>query len=115
MTSESLLISLESSLSLLRRTGGARNDTEGPVFDPDRGRVRNSSLPRGNCLYHKRLGPRIVHTSHMPAIRFDNPPPEPLASAPGFLLSWHGQRTAYLFSRALEPVGLLPRHFGILN
>jgi len=51
----------------------------------------------------------------MPAIRFDNPPPEPLASAPGFLLSWHGQRTAYLFSRALEPVGLLPRHFGILN
>jgi DNA-binding MarR family transcriptional regulator len=51
----------------------------------------------------------------MPAIRFDNPPPEPLASAPGFLLSWHGQRTAYLFARALEPLGLLPRHFGILN
>src|SRR5919201_1288509 len=25
---------------------------------------------------------------------FDNPPPEPLASAPGFLLSWNGQRTA---------------------
>jgi MarR family transcriptional regulator, lower aerobic nicotinate degradation pathway regulator len=51
----------------------------------------------------------------MPAMRFDNPPPEPLASAPGFLLSWHGQRTAYLFTRALEPLGLQPRHFGILN
>jgi len=48
-------------------------------------------------------------------MRFDNPPPEPLASAPGFLLSWHGQRTAYLFGLALEPLGLLPRHFGILN
>jgi DNA-binding MarR family transcriptional regulator len=51
----------------------------------------------------------------MPAIRFDNPPPEPLASAPGFLLSWNGQRTAHLFAEALEPIGLLPRHFGILN
>jgi DNA-binding MarR family transcriptional regulator len=48
-------------------------------------------------------------------MRFDNPPPEPLASAPGFLLSWHGQRTAYLFAEALEPLGLLPRQFGILN
>jgi MarR family transcriptional regulator, lower aerobic nicotinate degradation pathway regulator len=48
-------------------------------------------------------------------LRFDNPPPEPLASAPGFLLSWHGQRTAALFSEALEPLGLHPRHFGVMN
>jgi DNA-binding MarR family transcriptional regulator len=46
---------------------------------------------------------------------FENPPPEPLASAPGFLLSWHGQRTASLFNEALEPLGLQPRHFGVMN
>jgi MarR family transcriptional regulator, lower aerobic nicotinate degradation pathway regulator len=49
------------------------------------------------------------------AMAFDNPPPEPLASAPGFLLSWNGQRTASLFKRTLEPLGLHPRHFGVLN
>src|SRR5919197_127592 len=48
-------------------------------------------------------------------MRFDNPPPEPLASAPGFLLSWHGQRTASTFTRALEPLGFHPRHFGVMN
>jgi DNA-binding MarR family transcriptional regulator len=48
-------------------------------------------------------------------MRFDNPPPEPLASATGFLLSWHGQRTASRFVRALEPLGFHPRHFGVMN
>lgn len=48
-------------------------------------------------------------------MRFDVPPPEPLASAPGFLLSWNGQRTAYLFATALEPLGLRPPHFGLLT
>jgi DNA-binding MarR family transcriptional regulator len=48
-------------------------------------------------------------------MRFDRPPPEPLASAPGFLLSWNGQRTAALFARALEPLGLRPPHFGVMR
>ncbi|MGH2925326.1 MAG: MarR family winged helix-turn-helix transcriptional regulator [Solirubrobacterales bacterium] len=48
-------------------------------------------------------------------MRFDRPPPEPLASAPGFLLSWNGQRTAHLFAEALEPLALRPQHFGILT
>jgi DNA-binding MarR family transcriptional regulator len=48
-------------------------------------------------------------------MRFDQPPPEPLASAPGFLLSWNGQRTAHLFAEALEPLGLRPPHFGVLT
>ena len=39
-------------------------------------------------------------------MRFDRPPPEPLASAPGFLLSWNGQRTAHTFAEALKPLGL---------
>src|SRR3954451_9052919 len=45
-------------------------------------------------------------------MRFDRPPPEPLASAPGFLLSWNGRRTATMFAQALEPLGLRPPHFG---
>ncbi len=48
-------------------------------------------------------------------MRFDRPPPEPLASAPGFLLSWNGQRTAYRFAEALRPLGLRPHHFGVLT
>jgi DNA-binding MarR family transcriptional regulator len=48
-------------------------------------------------------------------MRFDNPPPEPLASATGFLLSWNGQRTAALFAEALQPLGLRPPHFGLLT
>ena len=48
-------------------------------------------------------------------MRFDRPPPEPLASAPGFLLSWNGQRTAHLFAEALRPLGLRPHHFGVLT
>jgi MarR family transcriptional regulator, lower aerobic nicotinate degradation pathway regulator len=48
-------------------------------------------------------------------MRFDRPPPEPLASAPGFLLSWNGRRTATLFAEALEPLGLRPPHFGVLR
>jgi DNA-binding MarR family transcriptional regulator len=48
-------------------------------------------------------------------MRFDQPPPEPLASAPGFLLSWNGQRSAYRFAAALEPLGLRPPHFGVLT
>jgi DNA-binding MarR family transcriptional regulator len=48
-------------------------------------------------------------------MRFDPPPPEPLASAPGFLLSWNGQRIAHKFAAALEPLGLRPHHFGVLT
>jgi DNA-binding MarR family transcriptional regulator len=48
-------------------------------------------------------------------MRFDAPPPEPLASALGFLLSWNGQRTAHGFAEALHPLGLRPPHFGVLN
>jgi DNA-binding MarR family transcriptional regulator len=46
---------------------------------------------------------------------FDSPPPEPLASAPGFLLSWNGRRTSHLFAKALEPLGLRPPHFGVMQ
>ena len=46
---------------------------------------------------------------------FDRPPPEPLASAPGFLLSWNGRRTSHMFARALEPLGLRPPHFGVMQ
>jgi DNA-binding MarR family transcriptional regulator len=48
-------------------------------------------------------------------MRFDRPPPEPLASAPGFLLSWNGRRTAHMFAQALEPLGLRPPHFGVMT
>jgi DNA-binding MarR family transcriptional regulator len=48
-------------------------------------------------------------------MRFDRPPPEPLASAPGFLLSWNGRRTAHEFARALEPLALRPPHFGVMT
>src|SRR5215216_7632339 len=48
-------------------------------------------------------------------MRFDRPPPEPLASAPGFLLSWNGRRTAQMFAGALEPLGLRPPHFGVMT
>ena len=48
-------------------------------------------------------------------MRFEDPPPEPLASAPGFLLSWNGQRIARSFAAALEPLGLRPPHFGVMT
>jgi DNA-binding MarR family transcriptional regulator len=48
-------------------------------------------------------------------MRFDVPPPEPLASAPGFLLSWNGHRSAHIFAAALEPIGLRPPHFGVMT
>ena len=47
-------------------------------------------------------------------MRFDDRPPEPLASAPGFLLSWNGQRISHKFAAALAPLGLRPHHFGVL-
>jgi DNA-binding MarR family transcriptional regulator len=46
---------------------------------------------------------------------FDDTPPEPLASAPGFLLSWNGQRMAAKFAAALGPLGLRPPHFGVMQ
>src|SRR2546421_9364189 len=46
---------------------------------------------------------------------FSEPPPEPLASAVGFLLSWNGRRTAHRFAAGLEPLGLRPPHFGVLT
>jgi DNA-binding MarR family transcriptional regulator len=52
----------------------------------------------------------------MPApMRFERPPPEPLASALGFLLSWNGQRVAHHFAETLKPLGLRPPHFGVMN
>jgi DNA-binding MarR family transcriptional regulator len=48
-------------------------------------------------------------------MRFDQPPPEPLASAVGFLLSWTGRRTASTFAAGLAPLGLKPPHFGVLS
>src|SRR2546423_8202763 len=42
-------------------------------------------------------------------------PPEPLASAIGFLLSWNGRRMAQQFAEALEPLGMRPPHFGVLS
>jgi DNA-binding MarR family transcriptional regulator len=47
--------------------------------------------------------------------RFDAPPPEPLASATGFLLSWSGRRISAEFAAALRPLGLRPPHFGVLT
>ena len=48
-------------------------------------------------------------------MRWDESPPEPLASAPGFLLSWNGQRIAHKFAVAMASVGLRPPHFGVLT
>src|SRR4051794_35830013 len=48
-------------------------------------------------------------------MRFDQAPPEPLAGAVGFLLSWNGQRIAARFAAALEPLGLRPPHFGVMR
>jgi DNA-binding MarR family transcriptional regulator len=48
-------------------------------------------------------------------MRSDQPPPEPLASALGFLISWNGQRMAHRFAEALEPLELRPPHFGVLS
>ncbi len=48
-------------------------------------------------------------------MRLDAPPPEPLASEIGFLLSWNGQRTAHEFAAALEPLDLRPPHFGVMT
>jgi DNA-binding MarR family transcriptional regulator len=48
-------------------------------------------------------------------MRFHDRPPEPLASAPGFLLSWNGQRTAFEFAKAMASVGLRPPHFGVMT
>ena len=49
------------------------------------------------------------------AMRFERPPPEPLASALGFLMSWNGQRVAHTFAETLKPLGLRPPHFGVMN
>jgi len=48
-------------------------------------------------------------------MRNEQPPPEPLASALGFLISWNGQRMAHRFAEALQPLGLRPPHFGVLS
>ena len=48
-------------------------------------------------------------------MRWEHAPPEPLASAPGFLLSWNGQRIAAKFAAVLEPLGLRPPHFGVMT
>src|SRR4051812_33511380 len=57
----------------------------------------------------------MIRASYDDLMRFDQAPPEPLASAPGFLLSWNGQRIAHYFAAALAPLGLRPPQFGILT
>lgn len=47
--------------------------------------------------------------------QLERPPPEPLASATGFLLSWNGRRASSEFARALEPLGLRPSQFGLVT
>src|SRR4051812_1716369 len=64
-----------------------------------------------NHLYHKQFAARRMTRT----VRFDEPPPEPLADALGFLLSWNGQRMRAAFGQALEPLGLRPPHFGVLR
>jgi DNA-binding MarR family transcriptional regulator len=50
------------------------------------------------------------------AMGFDKTvPPRPLADALGFLLSWSGKRMAHEFASALEPLGLRPPHFGVMQ
>jgi DNA-binding MarR family transcriptional regulator len=51
----------------------------------------------------------------MVSMRFEQAPSEPLASAVGFLLSWNGKRMAHSFEKELEPLGLRPPHFGVMN
>ena len=41
--------------------------------------------------------------------------PKPLTERPGFLLSQVGFHSAELFSAGLAPLGLQPRHFGLLT
>ena len=48
-------------------------------------------------------------------MRYDQPPPEPLAGAVGFLLSWNGRRIAAKFAAGLAPLGLRPPHFGVMS
>ncbi len=48
-------------------------------------------------------------------MRYEQPPPEPLASTLGFLLSWNGRRLGHLFEERLQPLGLRPPHFGVMN
>src|SRR5439155_25873430 len=48
-------------------------------------------------------------------MRYEQPPPEPLASALGFLLSWNGKRMAHEFAAGLEPLSLRPHHFGVMS
>jgi DNA-binding MarR family transcriptional regulator len=48
-------------------------------------------------------------------VRWDDSPPEPLASAPGFLLSWNGQRMAQKFAAAMDTLGLRPPDFGVMT
>jgi DNA-binding MarR family transcriptional regulator len=57
----------------------------------------------------------IREPQDQPKLRFQDPPPEPLASVTPFLLSWNGQRTAHGFTEALKPLGLRPPHFGLMT
>lgn len=49
-------------------------------------------------------------------VSFADAPPSPaLAAHTGFLLSWSGHRARAIFSAELAPLGLGPRHFGVLT
>lgn len=62
---------------------------------------------------NERISPIV--TGSTAARQIERPPPEPLASATGFLLSWNGRRAASEFAKALEPLGLRPPQFGLLT
>jgi DNA-binding MarR family transcriptional regulator len=70
-------------------------------------------------LRYERLGKRRIGTvladEHQQKAWLAGPPPEPLASATGFLLSWMGRKTASGLAVVLQPLGLRPPQFGILN
>src|SRR5919197_1569990 len=57
----------------------------------------------------------MIGRANICGMRYEHPPPEPLASALGFLLSWNGQRMAHEFTAALEPLDLRPPHFGVMS
>ncbi|GAC1527260.1 MAG: hypothetical protein NVS2B6_14960 [Thermoleophilaceae bacterium] len=45
----------------------------------------------------------------------EGPIPEELMRFPGYLMARLGQASSRRFAQALEPEGLLPRHFGVMN
>jgi DNA-binding MarR family transcriptional regulator len=51
----------------------------------------------------------------MPAMWLDGPIPGELTAYPGYLMARLGQRSSQRFALALEPLGLHPKHFGVMS